>query len=145
MLKFGDAVVLVQKSRDGEISRVNAIVLHSVVQPDGAEEFSPKEAEVQRALKAANGKPLPGGEYVDLAFPNLGLTPQGQPLTTRSVELIFKLAYTVAPWKEGAWLGWEAGPTQKAISDMTAGISILRGQLKEKDEEIAKLKDKKSK
>jgi hypothetical protein len=140
MLKFGDAVVLVQKSRDGEISRVNAIVLHSVVQPDGAEEFSPKEAEVQRALKAANGKPLPGGEYVDLAFPNLGLTPQGQPLTTRSVELIFKLAYTVAPWNEGAWLGWEpavapaeevADPTEsekKAAEATSTKVRQIKGK-----------------
>ncbi len=38
----------------------------------------------------------------DLAYPTPGLPPK-----TRSLELIFRLAYNVPAWVEGAWIGFE--------------------------------------
>ena len=58
-LKFGDAVTLVQKSRDGTFSRVNAIVLASVIQ-DAARPH----------LKAQDGKFLDSFRMV--THPRLG-------------------------------------------------------------------------
>jgi len=105
--KFGDAVTLVQKSRDGTLTRVNATVLRAAVQPTGAEKWDPKQVEFAKALKGHTGKPLPGGEYLDLAFPNLGLAPAGQLLTTSDPALIFKLAHAVPEWNDAAFIGWE--------------------------------------
>ena len=102
--KYGDAVVLIQKQRDGSLTRVNAHVLRSFVQPDGAETFNPKQVELTRALKDSNGKAFPGGEYLDLAFPTPGLP---EPITSRSLENIYRHAASVPPYKDGAWIGWD--------------------------------------
>lgn len=101
-LKFGDSVILVQKSRGGDgketVSRVNAIVLASAVQaPD---------VHRSQALRDHKGNTLAAGEYLDLAFPNLGLALEHTPIP-RAVEQIFKLAYSVAPWTPDKWIGWE--------------------------------------
>lgn len=113
--KYGDAVVLVLKSvnpstQEASINRVNAIVLGSFVQPDGAEKFSPKEVEAKRALKGPDGKAFPGGEYLDLVYPNPGLVPPGSTVSTRDPSIIFQHTYHTAPFKEGAFIGWEAVP-----------------------------------
>lgn len=122
--KFGDTVVLVLRSRDKDdkdvFTRVNATVLHSVTQPDGAEQLSAAEVYQKRLLKGHNSKPLPGGEYLDLAYPNLGLVPAGQSvLTTRDPSLIFKNAHTVPPYSEGAVIGWEE-PGKPTAADLDA-------------------------
>ena len=94
--KFGDAVTLVQKSRDGTFSRVNAIVLASVIQ-DAARPH----------LKAQDGKFLPAGEYLDLAVPRQ--FPDGHAPKARDMDSLFRPAYSVAPWVSGAWIGWQPG------------------------------------
>lgn len=110
-LKYGDCVVLVQKSRDPQtkevsVQRTNAFVMRSVVQPEGAEKFSPAKVQSTQALKGPNTQPLPGGEYLDLMYPRP--LPNGQTSTTVQMpELIFGRAHAVAPWKEGAFIGWE--------------------------------------
>lgn len=104
---YGATVILCSKSHDtGLVTRVNALVLRSVVQPDGAETFNPKEAELKRVLKGAGGKALKGGEYLDLL--TLQPLPEGQDYTTvRVVEAICRLASIVPPYVEGSWIGWE--------------------------------------
>jgi hypothetical protein len=99
-LKYGDAVVLVRKSRDVDgkdsISRVNAIVLASATQPPNANR--------RGALKNHKGV-LPHGEYLDLAFPTE--LPEGQLLTSRSADHIFRFAYAVPEWDGDGNIGWE--------------------------------------
>lgn len=94
--KFGDAVVLVQKSGD-KVTRLNALVLASNVQP--------KNADKRTGLTNNNGL-LPEGEYLDLAF--LAPLPEGQAVKTTSPEHLFRPASVVPPYKEGAPIGWEA-------------------------------------
>lgn len=112
-LKFGDAVILVQKSGDGTISRTNAIVLGSRIQP-----FNVNRA---HALKDDSRKPLPEGEYLDLAYPNLGLAPEGTTLKTRTPDVIFRLAYDVHVWSEELWIGWEPA-TQTVVVVEAPGL-----------------------
>lgn len=100
-LKYGDAVILIQKSRDGDkdvLRRVNAIVLHSASQPENATRST--------GLKSSSGALLSQGEYLDLTYPDPGL--DGQSISSRSTDQIFRRAYTVAPWQKGAWIGWQA-------------------------------------
>jgi hypothetical protein len=104
--KYGDAVALVQKSPAGSIRRVNAIVLSSATQPPNATR--------PNGLKDFKGALLAEGEYLDLAFPrDLG----GQELKVSSLEAIFQKAYSVAPWKDGAWIGWQLGSATDVAPD----------------------------
>lgn len=104
--KYRDAVVLIKKSPDGTIRRVNAIVLRSVEQIPNA----PRST----ALRAQNGVNLPPGEYLDLAFPrDLG----GQEGTLGSVESVFSKAHNVPAWKEESWIGWQAVPKPSPDAD----------------------------
>ena len=93
--QYRDAVVLIQKSRDGTLTRVNAIVLASTVQP----------ANVNRhhALKSS-GAVLPAGEYLDLAYPR---DLAGHQLKSSDMDAVFQKAYHVPRWSEGSWIGWE--------------------------------------
>lgn len=108
-LKYRDVVSLVQKSRDGTLTRVNAIVLASTVQP----------ANVNRhqALKH-RGAVLPAGEYLDLAFPRDLAVHQ---LKASDMGAVFQKAYVVPRWTEGAQIGWEpAGLPSHADLDAVA-------------------------
>lgn len=129
---FGDVVVLILKSRDGDkdvLRRVNATVLASVVQPANPQPST--------ALKTHAGV-LPEGEYLDVIYPRQFA--QGSAPKASDLDSLFQRAHVVAPWKDGAVIGWEAADKadKKAIADMTAGIAILRQQLAEKDEEKGK-------
>ena len=89
---YGDAVVLVRKSRDGSIERLNAIVLatstHTPITLD------------RKPVKDADP-----GEHLDIAY--AVQTPTGQPPKTRDMGEIFRPAYDVAPYVEDAWVGYE--------------------------------------
>lgn len=91
---YGDSVVLVRRTQDGTITRTNAIVLAST-------------ARVPTTLDRKPIKDAKLVEHLDVAFPELSLAPNGQVLKTRSLEEIFRPAYGVAPWEEGAWIGFE--------------------------------------
>jgi hypothetical protein len=99
-LKFGDQVVLVQKSLDNDkkevIRRVKATVLDSVTQPPNV---NPREA-----LRDHRGI-IPEGEHLELIFPRTFLN--GQPPKARDLDLLFQRAVSVPQWKEGLWIGWE--------------------------------------
>jgi hypothetical protein len=99
-LKYGDSVVLIQKSPDG-YRRVNAIVL--------ASHFQPKNVTRAAALKNDKGI-LPEGEYLDLEFPRA--LPEGQ--RPKSRDDVFQPAYTVPPFVAGAAIGWRAIPVPDA-------------------------------
>lgn len=135
--KFGDGVTLIQKSPDGSLTRVSAIVLASRIQPDGAETLNPKQVELAKAIKDHNG-PKPGGEYLDLAIPTVTL---GQ--TVNDLSVLFRRGYAVPEWYDGSWIGWEdeLGEAKEALNDMGDGIRIMRKQLVAKDAEIASLKE----
>lgn len=98
MKSYGDAVVFVQKQGDGSTWRVHAIVLASSL----------------HGRLTLDRQPLPDSEpveHVDLAFPVMSLVPGGQAPKTRDMAEIFRPAYDVAPWVEGAWTGYvEAFP-----------------------------------
>jgi hypothetical protein len=95
-MKYSDSVTLVQRQSDGSITRTNALVLASAIQP--------KNASIHTGLKNQHGL-LPEGEYLDLAF--LTPMPDGQVLKTTSAENYTRPAHLVAPWKDGAVIGWE--------------------------------------
>ena len=95
-LKFGDSVVLVQKSSDGKIRRTNAIVLASVVQPSNVDP--------RQALRDHRGI-LPAGEYLDVIFPRQ--FPNGNPPKSSDLDVLFQRAVQVGQWKADAWIGWE--------------------------------------
>lgn len=130
--KATDVVVLLMKSRDGKtVNRVNAIVLHSRVQPDGAEKLSPKEVEKRRLLKGPMGKPIAGGEYLDVAYPDPALSSinGGEHISSRDASVIFRFAYTVPKYTDGAAIGWEEfqGEDLAALTDTyVAAIKSLR-------------------
>lgn len=103
-MKYGDAVVFVQKQVDGSIRRANAIVLASrIYAPIGQD---------RRPVAGADKE-----EHVDLAFPVLSLAPEGYVLKTRNLEEIFRPAYDVRQYVEGAWVGFEL----PAVTDRIEG------------------------
>ena len=102
-LKYGDAVVLVQRLPDGTLRRVNAIVMHSAVQPPNVHR--------SKALKDHRGI-IPEGEYLDIAFPRV--LAYGQALKSRTMEALFQPDWAVPAWKEGANKGWELPATFEA-------------------------------
>ncbi len=102
-LKYGDAVVLVQRLPDGTLRRVNAIVMHSAVQPPNVHR--------SKALKDHRGI-IPEGEYLDIAFPRV--LADGQALKSRTMEALFQPDWAVPAWKEGANKGWELPATFEA-------------------------------
>lgn len=106
--QYRDAVCLIQKSRDGTLSRVNAIVLASTVQP----------ANVNRhhALKD-RGAVLPEGEYLDLAFPR---DLAGHQLKSSNMDAVFQKAYHVPEWEEDAWIGWAHLPSVDEIDEFAS-------------------------
>jgi hypothetical protein len=112
-MKYGDAVVLVRVSPPDPnqpdavsvVSRLFALVVASQVQPDGAENFSPKKVEVTQALKAPGGKIPVGGEYLDVMF--LAPLPEGAAPKSRQAEDLFAKALHVAPFADGKFIGWE--------------------------------------
>jgi hypothetical protein len=130
ILKYGDAVVLVQKSPDGKtISRVNAIVLRSVMQP-------PNVAR-SRALKDHKGQ-LPAGEYVDLVYPRESpFEPK-----TNNLDAIFQFAHMVGQWEDGKWIGWEPildkDDFDSFVDRAAKASSELKQQLAEEREAHAK-------
>ena len=124
-LKYGDSVILIQKSGE-ELRRLNAIVLTSATQP--------KDAVRATGLKDHKGDLLPEGEYIDLVFPRP--FENGQAPKTREVSALFQYAYGVAPWKDGAFIGWQPAPTQAHIAALRAENADLKKKLapKNKDE-----------
>lgn len=124
-MKYGDAVVFVQKQVDGSIRRANAIVLASrIYAPIGQDR-----------------KPVAGAskeEHVDLAFPVLSLAPEGHVLKTRNLEEIFRPAYDVRQYVDGAWVGFEL----PAVIDRIEGSPRDESgrQFGEASETIAKLR-----
>lgn len=89
-MKYGDAVVLVQKSAvDGSLRRLNAIVLDSRVHD---------HVRADRKLVAKDV------EHLDLAFP----VPAEATPKTRNFDEIFRPAHDVPPFVDGAWVGYEA-------------------------------------
>ena len=92
---YGDAVVLVQKSPAGIIRRVNALVV--------ASSTSTNDAPLRTPARLA----LPAGEYLDVFFPRA--FPEGQEPKARTADIVFQFAGVVPPWKDGAFIGWEAG------------------------------------
>ncbi len=118
-LKYGDAVVLVQKRPDGTVHRVNAIVLHSVVQPPNVHR--------SKALRDHKG-PLPEGEYLDLAFPREVV--EGQQFKPQSIYSAFSGAVCVPQHKDGATIGWELPDTFEAENaELRAANAKLRAEL----------------
>jgi|WetSurMetagenome_2_1015567.scaffolds.fasta_scaffold152768_2 hypothetical protein len=96
MAQYGDAVILVKKSGDGEIHRLNAIVL-------GVSVHAPIAAD-RKVIKKL-GKPLEAEEHLDLAFARQ--MPPGHALKSHDMGLVFQPAYDVRPWGEGLYIGWE--------------------------------------
>jgi hypothetical protein len=95
-LKYGDAVILVKKSSDGEIHRLNAIVL-------GVSVHAPISAD-RKVIKKL-GKPLDAEEHLDLAFARQ--MPPGHALKSHDLGLVFQPAYDVRPWGEDLYIGWQ--------------------------------------
>jgi hypothetical protein len=95
-LKYGDAVILVKKSGDGEIHRLNAIVL-------GVSVHAPISAD-RKVIKKL-GKPLDAEEHLDLAFARQ--MPPGHALKSHDLGLVFQPAYDVRPWSPDLYIGWE--------------------------------------
>lgn len=96
---FGDVVVLILKSRDGDkdvLRRVNATVLASVTQPANPTPST--------ALKT-NAGVLPEGEYLDVIYPRQ-FAP-GQAPKAADLDSLFQRSHVVHPWKDGAVIGWE--------------------------------------
>jgi hypothetical protein len=109
-LKYGDAVTLIQKSPDGKsLRRVNAIVLRSDTQR------ADKSRSSGFALNDAQGKALPEGEYLDLAFPRD--IPEGHSIKASDMGGIFQPSYVTPPWKEGAFKGWQTGSATAVVPD----------------------------
>lgn len=126
-LAFGDAVVLIQKSPDGSIRRVNATVLASVVQPSN---INPRHA-----LKDHRGV-LPEGEYLELLYPRS--FPNGQPPRTRDLDSLFQRAVSVPIWRDGAWIGWEP-----SVSDsLKSSLRSLIADREDQEKKIAELEAK---
>ena len=121
-LKYGDVVVKVQRipGKDGTatISRVNAIVLGSALKHALSNDRKP--------LTDAAGQKLAPVEHIDIAFPDPGLVPDGQALKTRNVDSIFRLAYDVKPYEEGAAIGFELGPTEENIEGVCQALEASR-------------------
>ena len=107
--KYRDSVTLIQKQTDGSLSRVNAIVLTSRIQPVGADKLSPAEFQRRGALRGGGSKPLPAGEYLDVVFP-VDL-PEARIAKESNMNEIFRRASVVPEYKDGAAIGWEAGST----------------------------------
>lgn len=111
-MKYGDRVILVQKSTDGSLRRLNAIVLASTVHIPLTHDRKPlKDAEACA--------------HVDIAFAVPTLVPDGGVLKTRDTGEIFRPAYDVAPYTEGAWIGYEVDP------EKAEGLTISVAQLVE--------------
>ena len=93
-LVYGDNVVLVKKSPDGTIRRVNAIVLASSM----------------HVPRTVDHKAIPDAaleEHLDLMFPRI--MPDGHAPKSRAAEDIFQPAYDQRPWQDGLWSGWQPG------------------------------------
>lgn len=135
-MKYGDAVVYVQKSSDGTVRRFNAIVLGSSLHVPVTQDRKP----VAGADKE---------EHLDLAFPVLSLAPNGG-LKTRSLEEIFRPAYDVRKMVDGAWVGFElpepdrinGSPrdlVEQAFGEASETIARLRYDLAASNDIIEKL------
>jgi hypothetical protein len=94
-LKYGDAVVLLQKRPDGTVSRVNAIVLDSIV-------HTPRTAD-RKVIEGA-----PAEEHLDVMFPRE--LPDGHTPKTREPGAIFQPAYDVRAWRDDLYIGWQWSP-----------------------------------
>lgn len=98
-LEYGNVVVLVRKTRDGAISRVNAFVLGTAVHTPLRADRSPVLGE--------DGNPVAPAEHPDLIYCEPTAVPPGQSLKTRVLENFLRHAYDVAPYADGSWIGWE--------------------------------------
>lgn len=124
-MKYGDAVVLVLKTGD-VTSRLNAIVLASSL----------------HAPMTLDRKPVPDAEvceHLDIAFPVASLVPDGGILKTRNMDEIFRPAYNVGPYVDGAAIGFELLPE---VDDRINGSprEVFIAQFGEASETIARLR-----
>lgn len=108
-MKYGDSVVLIQKSGDGTITRLNAFVLRSATQP--------ADATRANGLKNHKGDLLAEGEYLDLIFPRQYENGQ-PPSSVHFTETVQPTACT-PPWKDGAFIGWQKGSATEVAPDPT--------------------------
>jgi hypothetical protein len=140
--KYGDSVVFIQKTVDAEgqetVRRLNAIVLGSFTQPQGAE----KLGRHKQVLRNHTGKPLPAGEYLDLAYPNPGIVLADGNARTRAPELIFRLAFHQALWTTGAFTGWEPSIKAEDVTGLVEALSQSRGINQALRSEIGRLSAK---
>ncbi len=93
---YGDAAVLLRRASDGSVTLTNAIVLASRI----------------RVRTTLDRKPVAGSEpveHLDLAYPQPNAAPKGI-LRTSNMEDIFRLAYDIAPWEDGQWIGYMVAP-----------------------------------
>lgn len=132
-MQYGDVVVLVRKSHpDGKITRVNALVVASYVQPEGAEKLSPAAAGAAHALKGPAGKVLAGGEYCDVAY--LAPLTKGQTSpSSRNLETLFRQESRVREFSDEAFVGWEPADkeSQEAFKGVLQNNSLLRQRIQE--------------
>lgn len=125
-MKYGDAVVLVQKNPDGTVRRGNAIVLASSLHvPTTADRKPVKDADAS--------------DHLDLAFPVPTLVPDGAAPKTRNVDELFRLAYDVAPYVEGAQVGYEVAEVEDGRIEGSPRELVLQ-KFGEASEEIARLR-----
>lgn len=130
-MKYGDAVVLVQKNPDGTLRRGNAIVLASSL-------HVPTTAD-RKPVLGADKKPVDPVEHLDLAFPVPSLAPDGGAPKTRNMDEIFRPAHDVPPYVEGAWVGYEVA---EEADDRIEGSprELVEQKFGEASEEIARLR-----
>lgn len=130
-MKYGDAVVLVTKSADGTLRRANAIVLASNL-------HVPTTAD-RKPILGADNKPVAAVEHLDLAFPVTSLAPDGGAPKTRNMDEIFRPAHDVAPYREGAWSGYEVAEEEDDRINGSPREVVLQ-QFAEASEVIARLR-----
>lgn len=134
-MKYGDRVTLVQKSTDGSLRRLNAIVLATARHIPLTHDRKP----VQDAGPS---------DHVDLAFPVPTLVPDGAVLKSRDTGEIFRIAYDVAPYADGAWIGYEtvadadADALKAELAAERAKCGAALADLAECEHQLAKANDK---
>ena len=66
------------------------------------------------------------GEYLDLAFP--APVAEGHAIKSRAAEHIFRFAFVVPEWQDGAPIGWERSASEEDFADLLAAYRD-RGKL----------------
>jgi hypothetical protein len=76
-------------------------------------------------LKDGQGKPLAGGEYLDVLY----LTPlPGRGVHATAIDQLVRRAQLVPEWKEGARIGWEIAPTREHIQALRLEVKNLKAK-----------------